>query len=79
MKFEAFVAHSGMDLPEALKKAERYSWNLWDNHGSACICVGIVSSWEFIEVLETFLATPFEERVSQEQNRRERCCCVVCS
>jgi hypothetical protein len=36
-RFGAFVAQTGMDLPEALKKAERYSWNLWDNHGSPCM------------------------------------------
>lgn len=47
-RFEAFVAHTGMDVPEAPKKAERYSWNLWDNHGSPCIAVGIDSDWDFL-------------------------------
>ena len=32
-RFEAFVLQSGIDLPDALKKAEGYE-NLSENHGS---------------------------------------------
>jgi len=36
-KFALFVEHSGLELPEVLKNADRYSENLSDLHGSPCM------------------------------------------
>lgn len=52
-KSAVFVDQSKLTLPDGLKNAERYSWNLWDNHGSPCDYTRTDLGLQFVDLLRT--------------------------
>jgi hypothetical protein len=66
--FAEFVDKSGIKLPEALERAERYSENRWDNQGSPSLATRSWSAWEFLEALHVFLIAAVAAEIQSPPN-----------